>query len=68
MLRVLEGSDFLGLFSTVMVDYAARFGLVAIPHEGTFWEAEAGLAYLRTNRPSRMLEAFKSRVRAVLSA
>ncbi len=68
MLRVLEGSDFLGLFSTVMVDYAARFGLVTIPHEGTFWEAEAGLAYLRTNRPSRTIEAFKSRVRAALSA
>ncbi len=68
MLRVLEGSDFLGLFSTVVVDYAKRFGLVTIPHEGTFWEAEAGLAYLRTNRPSRPIESFKSRVRAAVSA
>jgi DNA-binding transcriptional LysR family regulator len=67
MLRVLEQSDFLGLFSTVMADYAKRFGLVTIPHEGTFWEAEAGLAYLRTNRPARTLESFKSRVRAALS-
>ena len=66
MLRVLEASDFLGLFSTGMVDYAKRFGLVAIPHEGTFWEAEAGLAYLRTSRPPRTLESFKSMVRAAL--
>lgn len=68
MLRVLEESDFLGLFSTVMVDYATRFGLVRIPHEGTFWEAEAGLAYLRMSQPSRAIESFKSRVRAAVSA
>jgi DNA-binding transcriptional LysR family regulator len=67
MLRVLERSDFLGLFSTVMVDDAKRFGLITIPHEGTFWEAEAGLAYLRTNRPARTIESFKSMVRAALS-
>jgi DNA-binding transcriptional LysR family regulator len=67
MLRVLEHGDFLGLFSTVMVDYAKRFGLVTIKHEGTFWEAEAGLAYMRTNRPSRTIESFKSMVRAALS-
>ncbi|MGB7102065.1 MAG: LysR family transcriptional regulator [Xanthobacteraceae bacterium] len=67
MLRVLECSNFLGLFSTAMVDFAKRFGLVTIPHEGTFWEAEAGLAYLRTNRPPKSLESFKSRVRAALS-
>lgn len=67
MLRVLEHGDFLGLFSTVMVDYAKRFGLVTIKHEGTFWEAEAGLAYMRTNRPSRAVESFKSMVRAALS-
>lgn len=67
MLRVLECSNFLGLFSTAMVDFAKRFGLVTILHEGTFWEAEAGLAYLRTNRPPKSLESFKSRVRAALS-
>ncbi len=50
-----------------MVDYAKRFGLVAIPHEGTFWEAEAGLACLRTSRPARTLESFKSMVRAALA-
>lgn len=67
MLRMLERSDFLGLFSTVMVDYVKRFGLVTIPHEGTYWEAEAGLAYLRTSRPARMIESFKSMMRAALS-
>jgi len=67
MLRLLEHGDFLGLLATVMVDYAKRFGLVTIPHEGTFWEAEAGLAYLRTSRPARMIESFKSIVRAALS-
>jgi len=67
MLRVLERSDFLGLISTPMVEYAKRFGLVAIPHEGTFWEAEAGFAFLRTRRPARTLESFKSMVRAAVS-
>jgi hypothetical protein len=67
MLRVLECGDFLGLCPTGMVDYAKRFGLVAIPHEGTFWEAEAGLACLRTSRPARTLESFKSMVRAALA-
>ncbi len=68
MLRVLERSDFLGLLATRMVDYVKRFGLISIPHEGTFWEAEAGFAYLRTNRPARMIESFKSMVRAAVSA
>jgi DNA-binding transcriptional LysR family regulator len=68
MLRLLEQGDFLGLFSTLMADYAKRFGLVTITHEGTFWDAEAGLAYMRTNRPARMIESFKSMVRAAVSA
>jgi hypothetical protein len=51
-----------------MADYAKRFGLVTITHEGTFWDAEAGLAYMRTNRPARMIESFKSMVRAAVSA
>jgi hypothetical protein len=68
MLRLLEHGDFLGLFSTLMADYAKRFGLVTITHEGTFWDAEAGLAYMRTNRPARMIESFKSMVRAAVSA
>jgi DNA-binding transcriptional LysR family regulator len=67
MLRVLEESDALGLIATGMVDFAKRFGLVDIPHEGTFWEAEAGLAYLRSNRPPRAVESFKSMIRAALS-
>ena len=67
-LRLLEHGDFLGLFSTLMADYAKRFGLVTITHEGTFWDAEAGLAYMRTNRPARMIESFKSMVRAAVSA
>jgi len=67
MLRVLEHGDFLGLFSTLMADYAKRFGLVTITHEGTFWDAEAGLAYMRTSRPARMIESFKSMVRAAVS-
>ncbi len=67
MLRVLEESDALGLTAAGMVDFAKRFGLVDIPHEGTFWEAEAGLAYLRSNQPPRMVESFKSMVRAALA-
>jgi DNA-binding transcriptional LysR family regulator len=67
MLRVLEESDALGLVAAGMVEFAQRFGLVAIPHEGTFWEAEAGFAYLRSNRPARTLESFKSMVRAALT-
>ncbi len=67
--HALRGSsDFLGLLATRMVDYVKRFGLISIPHEGTFWEAEAGFAYLRTNRPARMIESFKSMVRAAVSA
>ena len=67
MLRVLEESDALGLIATGMVDFAKRIGLVDIPHQGTFWEAEAGLAYLRSNQPARSVESFKSMVRAALS-
>lgn len=67
MLRILARTDCLGLLSTRMAEFATEFGLTQIPHAGTFWEAEAGLAYRRTREPARMTESFKSMVRAALS-
>lgn len=50
-----------------MVADAKKYGLRKISHEGTFWEAEAGVAYRRTNHPIRAVESFKAILRAALS-
>jgi DNA-binding transcriptional LysR family regulator len=67
MINLLAEGDFVGLLPARAAQYVSRFGLAPIPHEGTFWEAEAGIAYLRTNRPARMIESFKAILRASLS-
>ena len=67
IIKILLEGDFLAHFPERMLADAERFGLVAIPHEGTFWEGEAGIAHRRTNRPTRALESFKAILRASLS-
>jgi DNA-binding transcriptional LysR family regulator len=67
IIKILLEGDFLAHFPERMLPDAERFGLVPIPHEGTFWEAEAGIAYRRTNRPVRTVESFKAILRASIS-
>lgn len=67
LLNLLGEGDFLGLLPARAVHYVKRFGLAPIAHEGTFWEAEAGVAHLKTNRPARMIESFKAILRSSLT-
>lgn len=67
MLNVLAEGNFLGLLPARARPYARMFDLVPVQHEGTFWEAEAGVAHLRSNRPARIVESFKALLRASLS-
>ena len=67
IIKILLEGDFLAHFPERMLPDAERFGLVAIPHEGTFWEGEAGIAYRRTTRPARSVESFKAILRASIS-
>lgn len=67
LLNLLGEGDFLGLLPARAADYVKRFGLAPIAHEGTFWESEAGVAHLKTNRPARMVESFKAILRASLT-
>ena len=67
IVKILQQGDFLAHFPELMLGDAEKFGLVSIPHEGTFWESEAGIAYRRTNRPIRPVESFKAILRASLS-
>jgi len=68
IIKILEEGDFLAHFPERMLGDAQKFGLVNIPHEGTFWESEAGIAFRRTSRPVRAVESFKAILRASLSA
>jgi DNA-binding transcriptional LysR family regulator len=67
MIKILEEGDFLAHFPERMLGDARKFGLVNIPHEGTFWESQAGIAFRRTSRPVRAVESFKAILRASLS-
>ena len=68
VIKILQQGDFLAHIPERMLEDAEKFGLVRIPHDGTFWESEAGIAYRRTNRPIRPVESFKAILRASLSA
>lgn len=67
ILKILQEGDFLAHFPELMLGDAEKFGLVNIPHDGTFWEAEAGIAYRRTSRPIRPVESFKAILRSSLA-
>ncbi|MDR3497007.1 MAG: LysR family transcriptional regulator [Ancalomicrobiaceae bacterium] len=66
LMRLLEQDDFLALSAVDMLDCTRHFGLVSLPHDGTFWEAEAGIVTLKTDRPKRITESFKAILRASL--
>jgi len=66
MLKIVQAGNFLAHIPERMLPDAEKFGLVAIPHEGTFWESAAGLASRTTPYPKQMVESFKSVIRAHL--
>jgi len=68
MIKILKEGNFLAHFPERMLTDAEKFGIVDIPHEGAFWEADAGIAWRRADRPPRALESFKAIVRASLSS
>lgn len=67
IIKILEKGDFLAHIPERMLSDANKFGLLSIPHEGTFWESEAGMTYRRTNRPVRAAESFKTMLRQSLA-
>jgi DNA-binding transcriptional LysR family regulator len=67
LFKILGEGNFLAHFPERMLPDAEKYGLRKIAHEGTFWEAEAGIAYRRTNNPIRALDSFVSILKAKLS-
>jgi DNA-binding transcriptional LysR family regulator len=67
IMKILVEGDFLAHFPERMLEDAQKFGLAPIPHEGTFWESQAGIAFRRTTRPIRPVESFKAILRASLT-
>ncbi len=68
IIKILQQGDFLAHIPERMLKDAEKFGLARIPHDGTFWELQAGIAYRRTSRPIRPVESFKAILRASLSS
>lgn len=68
LFKILSEGDFLAHFPEQMLVDAEKYGLKEVSHEGTFWEAEAGIAYRRTPNPVRALDSFMAILRARLSA
>jgi DNA-binding transcriptional LysR family regulator len=67
MMKILDHGEFLAHIPERMMIDAGRFGLVRIPHEGTFWESQAGVVYRPSQRPVRMIESFNAILRAHLA-
>ena len=68
LFKILGEGDFLAHFLTQMLPDAEKYGLCRISQEGTFWEADAGIAYRRTSSPMRALDSFVTILRSKLSA
>lgn len=66
MFKILQQGDFLAHVAEQMLPDLQRFALVRIPHEGMFWEAEAGVAYRTTSSPVKSLTSFLSMLKASL--
>lgn len=67
MFKLLQQGNFLAHFAEQMIPDAERFQLTRIPHEGTFWESEAGIAYRSSASPMKALTSFNSILKATLS-
>ncbi len=63
MMKIVASGNFLAHIPERMLPDAEKFGLVAIPHEGTFWESSGGIATRTTPYPKQMVESFKSVLR-----
>jgi DNA-binding transcriptional LysR family regulator len=68
LFKILREGDFLAHFPTQMLPDAEKYGLRRIAQEGTFWEADAGIAYRRTSSPMRAVDSFVTILRSKLSA
>lgn len=67
LFKILGEGDFLAHFPKQMLSDAEKYDLKKISHEGTFWNAEAGIAYRQTSNPVRALDSFKALLRLSLS-
>ncbi len=63
MMKIVQAGNFLAHIPERMLPDADKFGLVKIPHEGTFWESSAGIATRTTPYPKQLVESFKSVLR-----
>jgi DNA-binding transcriptional LysR family regulator len=67
MFKILGHGDYLAHFAEQLLPDAERYDLVRVPHEGTFWVSEAGLAYRETRDPIRALTSLRSMLKEVLA-
>jgi DNA-binding transcriptional LysR family regulator len=66
MMKILQEGNFIAHFAEQLLPDAQSFGLTRIAHEGTFWEAEAGIAYRNTANPNPALASFVSMLKIAL--
>lgn len=66
MVKVLEQGNFLAHVAEQMLPDLHKFGLVRIPHDGMFWESEAGVAYRAASSPVKSLTSFLAMLKASL--
>lgn len=67
MFKLLREGNFLAHFAEQMLPDAERFELTRLPHEGTFWESEAGIAYRTSASPIKTLTTFAAILKAALA-
>lgn len=66
-MQILQEGNYLTHFAKQMLPLAEKLGLTCIPHEGTFWEAEAGVAYRPSSASLKAMTSFQSMLKAALT-
>jgi DNA-binding transcriptional LysR family regulator len=64
ILGLLKEDDFIVNIPTLMLPYAAPFGIRRLPVRGTLWDSPAGIAYRATKSPPPAINAFCALVRS----
>jgi DNA-binding transcriptional LysR family regulator len=64
VLSILQADNFIVNIPTLMLLYAAKFGIRRLSVRGTLWDAPAGIAYRTTKTPAPAVNAFCALVRS----
>ncbi len=66
-ITITRSTDYLSTFAENSRAEIEAFGLTQVPHDGTFWEFEGGIARRRSSQPSPAFQGFRAILKSSVS-